>query len=83
MYYILVEDGIVKTVGQMTVELREIGESDYQTVQHLLDNKPKAPDWKHDYRLTENLEWELFEIEFDDKDVDAAQAFEILTGGAE
>ena len=82
MFYMFVENGIVKSVGQMTADFREISESDYQTAQQRLDNKPTPPDKKHDYRLTEALEWELFEID-GNTEVDDSQTVEILLGGAE
>ena len=39
----------------------EITEAEYNHIKAIIDNRPTAPDG-YGYRLTINLEWELYEI---------------------
>lgn len=80
MFYMIVNDGIIKAVGNMTSQMQEIDSATYQNISELLNNKPVPPDKKHDYRLTVELEWELFEIPDDGKDIDDAEVVSILMG---
>ena len=41
----------------------EIIEAEYQEIMNIIRNKPIAPEG-FDYRLTNELTWELFEIEY-------------------
>ena len=84
MFYMIVNDGIIKAVGNMTSQMQEIDNATYQNISELLNNKPVPPDKKHDYRLTVELEWELFEIsDYDDDTADKAEAYDILVGAVE
>ena len=40
---------------------KEITEAEYNRIKSIIDNRPTAPDG-FAYRLTENLEWELYEM---------------------
>lgn len=80
MFYILVDSGIIKAVGNTKAEMSEINSETYNTISNLLSNKPEPPDRWHDYRLTVGLEWELFEIRDDGKDIDDSEAVSILMG---
>lgn len=80
MFYMLTTNRVIHTVMNPLGELSEIDDSTYETIQNLLANKPVPPDKKHDYRLTVELEWELFEIPDDGKDIDDSEAVSILMG---
>jgi hypothetical protein len=48
----------------------------------MLHNMPSAPDG-FGYRLTESLEWELYELPIvEDEELTEAEVLEILLGGA-
>lgn len=87
MFYVLTTNRVIHTVMNPLGELSEIDDSTYKTIQNLLANKPTPPDEKHDYRLTVDLEWELFEIppipEPDPSVEDKAEAYDILMGVTE
>ena len=67
---------------------KEITEAEYNRIKTIIDSRPVAPDG-YGYRLTENLEWELYEVpvvepmeeltEIEQK----ARAYDILMGVAE
>lgn len=78
MFYMIVDNGIIKAVGSTSAELRETDEETYNAVSEMLDTKPSPPDKLHDYRLTVDLVWELFEIEDDGKDIDDDELVSIL-----
>lgn len=40
---------------------KEITEADYNHIKAIIDSRPAAPDG-YGYRLTESLEWELYEL---------------------
>lgn len=62
---------------------KEITEAEYNRIKAIIDSRPTAPDG-YGYRLTENLEWELYEIpvEDDDPEISEAEALDIILGGA-
>lgn len=62
---------------------KEITETEYNEILSIIRNKPNAPDG-YGYRLTDALEWELYEIpvEDDDPEISEAEALEIILGGA-
>ena len=61
---------------------KEITESEYNRIKAIIDNRPTAPDG-YGYRLTADLEWELYELpaEEDDPELSAEEALEIIVGG--
>lgn len=62
----------------------EITEAEYNKILSIIRNKPTATDG-YDYRLTDALEWELYEApatEEEDEELTDEQALEILLGGA-
>lgn len=56
-------DGYILGVGETNAEAvnNEIAETEYNNLQDILHNQPTAPDG-YGYRLTESLEWELYEL---------------------
>lgn len=62
---------------------KEITEAEYNEILSMLRNRPIAPDG-FAYRLTENLEWELYELPPEDPDPELtdAEAIEIIMGGS-
>ncbi len=67
---------------------KEITEAEYNEILSMLRNRPTAPDG-YAYRLTAQLEWELYELppaedeEVVDETEEKAKAYDILTGVAE
>ena len=62
---------------------KSITMEEYDYIQNLICNKPTAPDG-YGYKLTDSLEWELYEIpvEDDDPEISEAEALDIILGGA-
>ena len=56
---------LVKDYRKCTWYGKEITESQYNEILSMLHNKPTAPDG-YAYRLTESLEWELYELPTED-----------------
>lgn len=63
---------------------KEITETEYNEILSMLHRRPTAPDG-FAYRLTENLEWELYELptEEADPELTEAEALDIILGGAD
>lgn len=65
---------------------KEITEGDYNHIKAIIDSRPAAPDG-YGYRLTESLEWELYELpaveEVEATDEEYAEAGKILLGVSE
>lgn len=63
---------------------KEITETEYNEILSMLHSRPTAPDG-FAYRLTENLEWELYELptEEADPELTEAEALDIILGGAD
>lgn len=59
-YYKIVENGYIVLVG-IDCGGKEITEQEYNTIMQIIHNKP-IPESGYDYRLKENLEWELCEM---------------------
>ena len=60
----------------------EISKEEYDRIKAIIDNRPTAPDG-FAYRLTAEMEWELYEIPTDaDPELTEAEALEIILGGA-
>lgn len=52
------------TTGQHYWHGTEITADEYQRIKTIIDNRPTAPDG-YGYRLTEHLDWELYEMPVD------------------
>ena len=63
LYYKNVTDGHLSSVEKRESHASgaEITESEYSEILSMLRNRPTAPDG-YGYRLTESLEWELYEL---------------------
>lgn len=59
-YYKMISDGYILSVGIGLIG-EEITESEYNTILEIVRNKPAAQDG-YDYKLTNSLEWELYEM---------------------
>lgn len=61
----------------------EITEAEYNRIHEIIKIKPTAP-VGYGYRLTDALEWKLYELpsEDDDPEISEAEALEIILGGA-
>jgi hypothetical protein len=66
----------------------EITETEYNHIKTIIDSRPTAPDG-FSYRLTENLEWELYELPTEEpveeltETEEKALAYDILMGVSE
>lgn len=60
----------------------EITQERYDEIRAMIANKPVAPDG-YGYRLTDGLEWELYELPPEDPDPDltAEEALDTILGG--
>lgn len=83
MYYLTTNNGIVVAVGETGGKISEITKTKYDQVNELLANKPVSEDPRYDYRLREDLEWELFEIDTSAErdELTDAEAIAVLLGG--
>ena len=84
------DGGYIRAIGTGIVGGAEITETEYNEIRDIIRSKPAAPDG-YSYRLTESLEWELYELpempeeEEDPLDETAAKAaaYDILIGEVE
>lgn len=69
-------------IGISTNGGQPIDEEEYAKIRSLLQNAPAAPDG-YGYRLTESLQWELYELPPADPDpeLSAEEALGIILGG--
>jgi hypothetical protein len=73
---------LIRNGNKCTWYGNEITYSKYVEILELLRNRPSAPDG-FGYRLTESLEWELYELPIvEDEDISEAEALDIILGGA-
>ena len=85
-YYKMISDGYLLSAGIGTIG-EEITESEYNTILEIICSKPAAPDG-YDYKLTDCLEWELYEMprmeaeEGLTETEEKARAYDILMGVA-
>ncbi len=64
-YRVNIEDGYIHGVVEgVNPENSNITEEEYNHIKGIIENAPNAPDGFY-YRLKDNLEWELLELEFD------------------
>mgnify|MGYP006992122929 CR=1 FL=1 len=82
-YYKLISDGYILSIGTGNGGT-EITEAEYNEILTIIHNKPAATETT-DYRLREDLTWEEYPIDppDPDPDIDEAEAFDIIFGGAE
>lgn len=59
-YYKIINSSYLIAVGHGSGGT-EITEAEYSNLLEVIHNKPNAPD-SYDYRLREDLEWELYEL---------------------
>jgi hypothetical protein len=85
-YYKIIDSNYLVFIGVGNGGL-EITETEYNSLFEIINNKPTAPTG-YDYKLTKELEWELYELpqaepEEMDETEEKALAYDILTGVAE
>lgn len=70
------------TANKYYLNGKEITEAEYNNILEIIRQKPVAPDG-YGYKLTDNLEWELYEIPTEevDEEITDEEAFAIITGG--
>ena len=71
---------LVKDMRKCTWYGEEITETQYNEILSMLRNRPTAPDG-FAYRLTAEMEWELYEAPAEEEELTADEALEILLGG--
>ena len=70
MFYRIVTDGIISVIGTGCGGER-ITEDEYNHIKSMISNRPAAPEG-FGYRLTESLEWELYELPEEEAEADAS-----------
>lgn len=84
MFFKTIVDGYILAIGKGTGGV-EIAEEEYNTILNLVRNKPPKAGTT-DYRLREDLTWEVYEMPPPSEDaeaydvIDKAEAFDILMG---
>lgn len=72
---------LVKDMYKCTWYGEEITEGQYHEILTMLRNRPTAPDG-FAYRLTKDLEWELYELPtMEEPELTADEALDIILGG--
>ena len=73
---------LIKNGNKCTWYGNEITYSKYVEILEMLRNRPSVP-VGFSYRLTAELEWELFELPIvEDEEISEAEALDIILGGA-
>ena len=84
-FYKNIADGYLESMSTGYGQI-EITEAEYNSILSIIRSAPIAPDG-YTYLLRADLEWELVENHPDsqpqDDDIDNAEAFDIIFGGAE
>lgn len=82
-YYKNIENDYILAIGTGGGGV-EITEQEYDTIMSVIQNKPARTETT-DYHLKTDLTWEEYEREPEvpSDDIDAEEALDILTGGAE
>lgn len=70
MFYRIVADGIISVIGTGNGG-ESITEAEYNHIKSIISSRPAAPEG-FGYRLTESLEWELYEIPEEEAEADAS-----------
>ena len=83
MKFKIAKNGYIVIVGE-GIGGEEITESEYNEILSAIQSKPAGTETT-DYRLREDLTWEEYEIDppEENPDIDDAEAFDIIFGGAE
>lgn len=82
MFYKIVENGYITVIGTGDGGKR-ISEGEYKHLQHVIKNRP-IPETGFDYRLKEDLTWELYEcpvVDEGEREISDSEALEIILGG--
>ena len=81
-HYKMIFDGYLVAVGKGAKGGTEITSEEYNHILGVIRSRPTAPD-SYGYRLTEALEWELYQLpeEETDPELTAEEALGILLGG--
>lgn len=83
-FFKIINGGYILSIGQTERKTEhEITESEYNEILSVIHNKPPATETT-DYRLREDLTWEVYPIDPPDPDpeINEAELLEILMGGA-
>lgn len=80
-YYKVVSDGYILSIGTGSIGI-EISEEEYNEILDIIRSKPAGSDTT-DYSLRTDLTWEAYTVEPVDPDIDEAEAYNIIFGGAE
>lgn len=81
-YYKIVDGGYITQIG-IGMGYLEISAEEYARIKEIAQNRPTPPEG-YDYRLTESLEWELYElppIDPADDEISDSEALAIILGG--
>lgn len=81
-HYKKIKDGYICAIGVGFGGI-EITAEEYASLNTLIQNRPTPPEG-YDYRLTESLEWEEYElppIDPADDEIDDSEALAIILGG--
>lgn len=83
MYKKYVSGGYIISIGTGGMG-EEVTEEEYSDILSVIQSKPPRTETT-DYRLREDLTWEEYEVELPDPDpeIDEAEVYDILFGGAE
>lgn len=81
MRYYKIGGGYIASPG-IIPGAQEVGRAEYAHFISIVRSKPEAPEG-YDYRLTESLQWELYELPAPDPDpeLSAEEALDIILGG--
>lgn len=83
-FYKLVHDGYIDGFGTNGGDdVTKITEAEYNELNEFFKTMPKAPDGKMYRMKADPLEWVLFDAPIEDDDIDDAEAYNIIFGGAE
>lgn len=83
MFCKLVSNNYIEAIGRGGFGI-EITEAEYNNLIEIIHNKPIAESG-YDYRLREDLTWELYELPIippEDEEISDTEALEIIRGGA-
>lgn len=83
MYWKNIIDGYITAIGEGKSD-NPITEEEYNEIMEAVRSRPVSPDG-YDYRLREDMTWELFELPPEDPDPELtdAELIAVLTGEAE
>ena len=80
MFYKIVTDGYITVIGTGNGG-QIISKEEYESILEVIQSKP-TPDSGYDYRLKEDLTWELYEIPPEDEtdEISDSEALAIIRG---